>query len=446
MGSRIQIYKINIYKKIGAILFLSFIIQSLLLIFFYRGIFADKLIREINDQEDNRSAILQMVSNSLSKDNEVFEDVIREVDNISIKYGVGFTIKDNMGNTLYFSQESFLGESIQAQEYVKDKEKINYIIYGYFPPVIKTMSVDYKEIGLSISLILSLLLISFISLYLIYKMLTKPIKIIKKAVKELNYGTTTVNIPYKNQDEFGDLSRSFEEMGRRLKNSEDNQKEIISALSHDIKTPLTSILGFSKRLKDGRVKEEKQGEYYNTIWRKAMDIKELLSELDDYSDIFSLSSYKFIEVNAYEYFSSLILDIELELKEKEIKLLLNNKIKKDSKIKIDTTKIKRVFYNIIENSIKYSLSNLEIIINLNEIEESINISIKDNGSGVEEENIDKIFRKFFREEESRNRVKGGTGLGLSICKDIIGSLGGQIKARNTNPGLEIEFKIPKISG
>jgi len=260
MGSRVQIHKIkiSIYKKIGAILLLSFIIQAILLIVFYRNIFTNRLIREINSQEDNRSAILQLVSNVLSDSSISETDALSKIDRISNTYKVGFTVKDAGDNTVYFSQEPFSGGSIQSQEYVKENDKISYIIYGYFPALIEEMSVDNREMILSISLIAALLTISFISLFFIYRLLAKPIKSLSKAAKELNYGSTTVSIPYQSQDEIGELSRTFEAMGMRLKLSEDNQKEMISAISHDIKTPLTSIMGYSKRLKDGKAKEEKR--------------------------------------------------------------------------------------------------------------------------------------------------------------------------------------------
>lgn len=446
MGSRLQIHKvkISIYKKIGAILLLSFIIQAILLIVFYRNIFTNRLIREINGQEDNRSAILQMVSNILSDSSISKTDALSKIDTISNTYKVGFTVKDSDGNTVYFSQEPFSGGSIQSQEYVKENDKISYIIYGYFPALIEGMSIDNREMILSISLIAALLTISFLSLYFIYRLLANPIKSLSKAAKELNYGSTTVSIPYRSQDEIGELSRTFEEMGMRLKLSEDNQKEMIGAISHDIKTPLTSIIGYSKRLKDGKVKEDKKGEYYNIIWKKAADIGNLLTELDDYGNLDNKGSYNFKPVSAKKIFSLIINEIGKDLEEKSIKFNILNKLTEGSVINIDEVNIKRVFYNIVSNSLKYAGENIEIYAEAEEINDYIRFTISDNGIGVLDQNIDKIFGRFFREEESRNREKGGTGLGLSICSEIIESHGGEIHGKNNHPGLSIIFTIPKV--
>lgn len=446
MGSRVQIpkIKISIYKKMGAILLLSFIIQAILLIVFYRNIFTNRLVREINGQEDNRSAILQMVSNILSDSSISKENEWRKIDEVSRTYKAGFTIKDYGGNTVYFSQEPFSGGSIQALEYVKNNDKISYIIYGYFPALIQGMSMDNKEMTMSILLITVLLIISFLSMYIVFRMLTKPIKSLSKAAKELNYGSTEVNIPYQSQDEIGELSRTFEEMGMRLKLSENNQKEMISAISHDIKTPLTSIIGYSKRLKDGKAKEEKKEEYYNIIWKKAADIENLLVELEDYGDLNSRNSYNFKSILAIDFFSLITKEIGVELKEKNIRFNIINKLNKETVINIDEVNIKRVFYNIVSNSLKYGGDGIEISAKAEEINNFTRFSISDKGSGVLDQNLDKIFDRFFREEESRNRQMGGTGLGLSICREIIESHGGEIYALNTHPGLSIIFTIPKV--
>ncbi|MDV3428724.1 MAG: HAMP domain-containing histidine kinase [Bacillota bacterium] len=447
MGSRLQIHKvkINIYKKMGAVLLLSFIIQAVLLIVFYRNIFTDRLVREINGQEDNRSAILQMVSNILLDSSISKEEAWSKIDDVSSAYKAGFTIKDSSGNTVYFSQESFSGGSIQSQEYVKENDKISYLIYGYFPALIEGMSMDNKEVTMSMILIGGLLTISFMSLYIIYRLIAKPIKSLSKAARELNYGKTEISIPYHSQDEIGELSRTFEEMGMRLKLSEDNQKEMIGAISHDIKTPLTSIMGYSKRLKDGKVKDEKKEEYYNIIWKKAADIENLLAELDDYGILNSKSSYNFKQVSAEEIFSLIVKEIGRDLEEKNIRFNVVNKLTEGSLIKIDEVNIKRVFYNIVYNSLKYGGKNVEISAAAEEMENFIRFSISDNGNGVLDQNLDKIFARFFREEESRNREKGGTGLGLSICREVIESHGGKIHGENNHPGLSIIFTLPKVN-
>lgn len=290
-----------------------------------------------------------------------------------------------------------------------------------------------------IAIVIGIILLSIIILALVYKSIANPLKNLSKAVNSIDYGKTLVEIPYYLNDELGFLCRNFEEMGRRLKKSENNQQELIQAISHDIKTPLTSIIGYSKRLAEDKVKESKKEKYFEIIHKKANDLKFLLEELEDYSNINVQSKYIEETVNIFESFEKFCYNLKTELENKDINFTYYNELNPSINLVLDKKKMKRVFMNLIQNSFKYAGENCTLIIKGISNEKSLSLEVTDNGSGVSNDQLDKIFDRFYRVESSRSREKGGTGLGLTICKDIVEYYGGTIYARNlpNNGGFSI---------
>jgi K+-sensing histidine kinase KdpD len=145
-------------------------------------------------------------------------------------------------------------------------------------------------------------------------------------------------------------------MGKRLRKSEDNQQELVQAISHDIKTPLTSLIGYSKRLAVGKADGEKQKEYYDTIFRKANDIKNIIEELEDFGNISQESKYNKIQVNCKNYINSLAEEILREVDIRGSYADYTNDIDDNLVMNVDVNKVKRVFFNIIENSLLWKRS------------------------------------------------------------------------------------------
>lgn len=223
---------------------------------------------------------------------------------------------------------------------------------------------------------------------------------------------------------------------------ESHRKEYIAAISHDLKTPVTAINMNVSALRDGLAKSpEKAEKYVNNILKKTNDINTMVKELSLYSELENgIEEYTFVEVDIDWFVKDVIEEtlysIDDALKNVEMINNLDRKVMK----RIDTDKFKRFIMNVISNSIKYANSdNLEIKITLDELQrghnlkadEPIRLIIEDNGMGVSEEKIERVFDKFYRVDEARNQNQHGSGLGLAICKSIIEKHGGTIYAEST---------------
>ena len=240
------------------------------------------------------------------------------------------------------------------------------------------------------------------------------------------------------KDEMSQLYRSYEDMRLKLKESteemmekEKQNKELVSNISHDLKTPITSIKGYVEGIVDGVADTpEKMERYIKTIYTKACDMDRLISELTFYSGIDSNRiPYHFHKINVTDYFNDCVEDVGLELESENIQLNYTNLINPETLIIADPEQMKKVINNIIGNSIKYMDKEKGIIdIRLIEDNDSIRIEIEDNGKGIASKDLGNIFERFYRTDASRNSERGGSGIGLSIVKKIIEDHGGYIWA------------------
>ena len=234
------------------------------------------------------------------------------------------------------------------------------------------------------------------------------------------------------------LQNDFVDLVETLETEKKKQNRIIASISHDIKTPLTSILGYSERLlTNANLSDDVKNKYANKIYNQAISLKEIAEEFDDYlssnineNDKLEKISIKYIVDYLNKYYKE-------DLKEKNIDLKIRTNCP-NSLILVDLAKFKRIFSNTITNSIRYLNKNKNsIIININsEKNDKIKFEIADNGIGSED--LDKIFEPLFTTDKSRKI----SGLGLSICKQIVESLSGTITAMNNKMGgLSIIFTI-----
>jgi len=432
----------GIYEKITVILVVGFLVQVALIVVFYNQVAVKRIISVINEQENIRQSIMNNASVNIQKFNSKGGRAEKFLAEYSKKQGVAFSLKDLDGDVIFNTEGKMDNTCIKAETYVKGGGRIAYILEGYFPAHI-SLDPGFKEGRVRIIYIAMILIVALAMLLVIYKVLAEPLKKLTLAARDLNYGNTIVKIPYYGEDELGLLCRNFEEMGMRLKASEEAQQELLQAISHDIKTPLTSIIGYSKRLLDGKAVEDKKSEYYQTIYRKANDLKFLLEELDDYTNLNLESKYDKKLVDCSSYFKDMVEELGKEIKHKGCDFEFVFGISKNINLNIDARKINRVFVNIVENSFKYAGEQCSIKIFAAQKNRNILFEICDNGPGVPESQINRIFDRFFRVDSSRCREKGGTGLGLSICKDIIKSHHGDIGAYNKeDKGFCIWFTLP----
>lgn len=286
------------------------------------------------------------------------------------------------------------------------------------------------------------------------KVFFAPMRKLKRAMKDISAGNLNCQVVEDYEEEFGGLCRDFENMRIHLKDAIDENmkydsdtKELISNISHDLKTPLTTIKGYVEGIMDGVADTpEKMDRYLKTIYNKANDMESLIGELTLYSKIDTNDiPYNFIRINVKEYFDDCVEDIRPELESRNFVLSYFNYVAADVYIAADPEQLNRVINNIISNSIKYNNKEKGVInIRVREEKEYIHVEFEDNGQGVTPEEAGHIFERFYRTDSSRNSHTGGSGIGLSIVKKIVEDHGGTIWAvSNKNVGLIMHMMLKK---
>ena len=327
---------------------------------------------------------------------------------------------------------------------------------GSFFVITRTNSMLSRKLFVDMAIAIMVILI-FTSMFLtnwISRGVFTPINHLNIAMQNIAEGILEYMLPDKEDGEIGELYRNYEDMRLRLKESTDEKifaekqnKELVSNISHDLKTPITAIKGYVEGIMDGVADTpEKMDKYIKTIYNKANDMDRLINELTVYSGIDSNRiPYHFHRINVSEYFGDCIEEVGLDLESKNIELNYSNLVSPDTLVIADPEQLKRVINNIIGNSIKYlDKEKGEIDIRILDELDSIRVEIEDNGKGIAAKDLPKIFERFYRTDASRNSSKGGSGIGLSIVKKIVEDHGGYIWATSKEgEGTCMHFVIRK---
>ena len=274
----------------------------------------------------------------------------------------------------------------------------------------------------------------------IYAGISVPLNKLRNATHKIAEGNLNFTMEVTGEDEISDLCRDFEEMRKRLLESTEQKleydqesKELISNISHDLKTPLTAIKGYVEGIMDGVADTpEKMDRYIRTIYNKTNDMDRLINELTFYSKIdANRIPYTFNKINVKNYFEDCVEEMGIELESKGFAFSYKNEVGDDVEVIADAEQIKRVINNIVSNSVKYmDKSDPRIDIRVKDVGDFVQIEIEDNGRGIGTKELPNIFERFYRADASRHSA-GGSGIGLSIVKKIIEDHGGKIWASST---------------
>ena len=320
---------------------------------------------------------------------------------------------------------------------------------GDLVPEVKSMIREMLFLGIVILVVAGITLTVWV-----YRSILSPLNKLQEATKQIKAGNLDFTLDVDADDESGELCNDFEEMRMRLRENAEEKvqydkesKELISNISHDLKTPITAIKGYVEGIHDGVASSpEKLDKYIRTIYNKANDMDRLIDELTFYSKIDTNKiPYTFTKINVAQYFKDCIEEVGLDMEARGIELGYFNYVDEDVVVIADAEQMKRVINNIISNSIKYLDKKKGIInIRIKDVGDFIQVEIEDNGKGIAAKDLPNIFDRFYRTDSSRNSSQGGSGIGLSIVRKIIEDHGGRIWATSKEGiGTEIHFVLRK---
>ena len=326
------------------------------------------------------------------------------------------------------------------------------------PSILLIYSINYetaRDVDLWLTILACVIdVIAIVMWFWIYKRILVPLDKMRIATKKIADGNFDYELDEKDFVEIPFLYNDFEKMRIKLKENEEEKilsenaaRELVSNISHDLKTPLTAIRGYVEGILDGVASSpQKVRDYLTTIYNKTNDMTKLIDELLYYSRVSGNEfSYNFEKTNVKEFFDDYVKDLYLELDTIRINFSYSANVDADTMIDIDREQIKRALNNIVANAVKYmDKEDPEIHFRVKENMDAINIRISDNGRGIDEKDLPHIFERFYRSDASRNTKLGGSGIGLSIVKKVIENHEGSVVAiSKSGVGTDIDIVLKK---
>lgn len=323
---------------------------------------------------------------------------------------------------------------------------INYKVRGYVvihKPVRDLASLKDGFINISYMTLAIIFLCAFVVLGLFTATVYIPIRKITRAARDYSEGNFDAQINIHTNDEIGYLAASLNYMATELSTLEEDQRNFIANVSHDFRSPLTSIKGYIEAIMDGTIPHEMQDKYLNIILFETERLNKLtqsMLELNKYGAKGTMLDISSFDIN--NTIKLVVQSFEGTCQEKKIsfELILTGHT---SFVCADMSKIQQVLYNLIDNAIKFSNPDSTITIETTEKNEKVFISVKDTGIGIPKESLKKIWERFYKTDLSRGKDKRGTGLGLAIVKEIISAHNENINVISTEGvGTEFIFTLP----
>lgn len=335
-----------------------------------------------------------------------------------------------LGNLLYEPMLSIIHRidyNFQLRGYI--------VLHSPISEIENKANIYLDVINICFLLFFPLLLIIFLYIYYIT---AKPLKNLVQAAMEYSSGNYSYKLNSKGLNEYRELCAAFSYMAEEISKLDDYQKKFVANISHDFRSPLTSIKGYAEAIIDGTIPTDMQDKYLNIIVDETERLNKLTSGL--------------LELNRFDTRSTLLdivsFDINLIIKKTaesfegacRVKKITLNLVftEEETYVDADIGKIQQVLYNLIDNAIKFSHNNSQIKVSTEERGDKIFVSIKDYGIGIPRDSIKKIWDRFYKTDASRGKDKKGTGLGLSISKEIIQSHNENINVISTE-GVGAEF-------
>jgi len=416
-----------------------------------------------NEQENRLEEVVGLVEQSYTLNNGWTEAALENISISPIIYNFDIEIKDENNNPIftYYMKNTMIqmhnemmgrmgndmmrrigsrikGNNIRDENYIIDEyellfnnEKIGTITVGHIGPFLVSESEIEFTKGINMSIfygaVISVIASILLGMYSA-KIFSRPILKITEAANEIREGklNTRVEIP-NNILELQELSQSINHLSKSLSDQEGLRKRLTSDISHELRTPLTILQSHIEAISDGIWEPTK--DKLDICKNEVIRLIKLVEELKHLTDI---ENHKLtLEIQQYSISNDLneiVESFKYQFRQKEIKL--NSNIKENVQIYGDRDKIKQGVVNLLSNALKFTNSGGEVSIVLLEHIEEVEITVKDTGIGIAEQDLPYIFERFYRSDTSRNRKTGGAGIGLTITKTLIEAHGGNITAES----------------
>lgn len=346
----------------------------------------------------------------------------------------------------YYRTGNFYGHFDTETLSVFSPITVNYKVRGYViihKPVGSIVNLSNQLTNLSYQTFALLFLAAFVVLALFTWIVYIPIRKIAQGANEYASGNFEAKIDVHSNDEIGYLAASLNYMANELNTLEEDQRKFVSNVSHDFRSPLTSIKGYVEAMLDGTIPVEMQDKYLNIILFETERLNKLTKSLLELNKFGSHGVM--LDITSFDINHTIRMTVQTfegTCMEKHISfnLILSGET---LFVSADFSKIQQVLYNLIDNALKFSHANSAITIETTEKNEKVFVSVKDTGIGIPKDSIKKIWDRFYKTDLSRGKDKKGTGLGLSIVKEIIQAHGENINCISTEGvGTEFIFTLP----
>lgn len=393
------------------------------------------------------------------------------VDNFSDALKRQLKINDNSTNiSAVDDDDTDVGgeHQIKVQEYLMTQPSMylcNQISYVYHGKNVDLYMLTYygnymdrfrgTMLGYILLMVIIMIILSGFVAFIVYQQFVNPLVKLKEAAEKMGSGNLDekIEICKNREDEVGELCESFENMRQRMSDFakekmryEDENRQLISNISHDLRTPITTIKGYVEGIMDGVADTpEKRDRYLKMIYSKANEMDSLINELSLYTNINNNAiPYEFHRVSVKDYFNDCMEEVHATLMSKNMTLTYRNYCEDDVMVIVDPDQLKRVINNIVTNSIKYMDKEYgQVDISIYDNDAEVKVAINDNGRGIDTESLPHIFDRMYRADSAR-QSRGGSGLGLAICKKIVEEHGGNIYATSqVGKGTTIVFTLKK---
>ncbi|WP_254865254.1 sensor histidine kinase [Solibacillus isronensis] len=316
---------------------------------------------------------------------------------------------------------------VSVHPYVIDQNQSGVVLMFQSTKSINQM-VDDMNLHFVISGIIGLIVL-FIIYALLSKILTRPLIRMKEATEKLSKGDFEVNLPNLGSDELGDLSNSIHKLAKDLKRLKNERNEFLASIAHELNTPLTYLIGYSKVAKREELSDKDRKYYLEIIGEESNRMKELMKNLLDLARMdensFTISKEHFLAKpfleNIYKFVSP-----SFEIKKIKLNLICESNLQ----IYADALRLEQIILNLLDNALNYSNENSEVCLEAHAKDGKTVISVIDTGIGIPSNEIEFIFEKLYRVEKSRSRAYGGSGIGLAVVKELVDAHGGTIEVKS----------------